>query len=250
MDNSNNIENSYVVVIPARMASTRLPRKPLIEIFGKTMIQRTCEQVAKVVPIDKIIVATDDIEILNHVNELGYKAILTSESCLTGTDRVAEIARQTKFKYYINVQGDEPIINPDDISKIIDSISLFPTDILNGYTAINNEEDYISTTIPKVVFDNFEMLMYMSRAPIPASKSFKFVKAWRQICIYSFPRDLLIEFSNSTKKAPLEEIEDIEILRFVEFGHKVKMVKMSDKSIAVDVYEDIEKVKNRLNEQS
>lgn len=239
---------SYVVVIPARMASTRLPNKPLVSIYGKTMIQMTCEQVAKAVSIEKIIVATDHQEIFDHITKLGFNAMMTSETCMTGTDRVAEVAEKTNYDYYVNVQGDEPIINPDDIKKIISQISHYPNKVLNGYTSIDDYEDYISSSIPKVVFNSNGHLLYMSRSPIPGNKEGKLVQSWRQICIYSFPREVLKEFAKTKEKPTLEKIEDIEILRFIEMGFQVQMLPLSNTSIAVDTPKDLEKVKKRMNE--
>lgn len=243
-------KNNYLVVIPARMESTRLPKKPLIQIEGKSLIQRTCEQVAKVIPIEKFLVATDHIDILNHIIKLGFRAELTSSDCLTGTDRVAEIATRYSFDHYINVQGDEPVINPNDIKKAILSIEKFPKDILNGYTLIDNKVDYFSTTIPKVVFRPDGRLLYMSRANIPGNKKNIYRESWRQVCIYVYPRDILLDFKNKRNKTILEEIEDIEVLRFLEMGYDVRMIEMSSDSIAVDVQEDIIKVTKYLNERS
>lgn len=242
-------DHKYVVVIPARMASTRLPRKPLIIINGKSMIQRTCEQVAKSIAKSKIIVATDNTEIFDHVTKLGFIAMMTSEYCLTGTDRVAEVAKKTNYDYYINVQGDEPLINPEDINTIIKKIEDYPNEILNGYTAIESSADYHSTSIPKVVFGPNKSLFYMSRAAIPGNKAASLLKAWRQICIYSFPKKALLEFASLGKKTPLEEIEDIEILRFIEMGYQVRMISLSNVSIAVDNPDDVEKVKIKLDEK-
>ena len=241
-------KNNYLVVIPSRMESTRLPRKPLIDIAGKSLIQRTCEQVAKAIPIENFLVATNHDEILNHVRNLGYNAELTSNDCLTGTDRVAEIASRYSYDHYINVQGDEPLINPDDILKIVSSIRKFPDDVLNGYAIIDKSEDYYSNTIPKVVFRPDKRLLYMSRANIPGNKGNSFEKSWKQVCIYAFPKQLLEEFKNKQTKTTLEKLEDIEILRFLEMGFEVRMIELSTNSIAVDVPEDINKVLKKLDE--
>ena len=230
------------------MESTRLPKKPLIDIAGKSLIQRTCEQVAKAIPIENFLVATDHHEILNHVLNLGYNAELTSKDCLTGTDRVAEIASRYSYDHYINVQGDEPLINPDDILKIVSSIRKFPDDVLNGYAIIDKPEDYDSNTVPKVVFRPDKRLLYMSRASIPGNKGNSFEKSWKQVCIYAFPKQLLEEFKNKKIKTTLEKLEDIEILRFLEMGFEVRMIELSPNSIAVDVPEDINKVLKKLNE--
>ena len=240
--------SKFLLVIPARMKSTRLPNKSLIHINGQSIIERTCNQVAKVVHRDNFLVATDHIKIKNHVEELGFQAELTSEYCLTGTDRIAEIAKRYDYNYFINVQGDEPLINPKDISIAINMIDKYPNSVINGYTSITNEKDYYSNTIPKLVFDNDEKLLYMSRSPIPGNKNNTFSKAWRQVCIYVFPRKELLAFSSKSEKSLIENEEDIEILRFLEMGVDVQMVGMSSESIAVDIPEDIKKVEKSLNE--
>jgi 3-deoxy-manno-octulosonate cytidylyltransferase (CMP-KDO synthetase) len=232
----------YYVVIPARMASSRLPRKPLINILGKSMIERTWNQVVKVIDKTKVFVLTDNEEILNHCKILKINAVMTSESCLTGTDRVSEFVIKYPANYYINVQGDEPLINPNDILKVIECINSGETRIINGYAKITNSEDYFSVNIPKVVFREDKRLLYMSRSPIPGSKENSFRDSYRQVCIYAFPHKALIDFSSRNSKTKFENIEDIEILRFLELGYEVKMVEMSTDSIAVDVKEDIDKV--------
>ncbi|OYU85082.1 MAG: 3-deoxy-manno-octulosonate cytidylyltransferase [Flavobacterium sp. BFFFF2] len=238
----------YLIVIPARLASTRLPEKPLVDILGKSLLQRTFEQCLLASPKEYIVVATDDLKISNHCEERGIPVIMTSTDCLTGTDRVAEVAQQIEANYYINVQGDEPVINPDDIRDMIQAAVQYPDCILNGYTAIDSEEDYRSLTIPKVVFKPNGDLLYMSRSPIPGNKKNEFQKSWRQVCIYGFPKSALEAFVSVTEKTPLENEEDIEVLRFLELDFTVKMLPMSNDSIAVDTPEDIHKVIHRLTQ--
>jgi 3-deoxy-manno-octulosonate cytidylyltransferase (CMP-KDO synthetase) len=240
----------YVVVIPARMASTRLPKKPLIKILGKSLIERTWNQVVKVVDKSKVFVLTDHIEILQHCKNLNISAVMTPLNCLTGTDRIAEFAKFYRAEYYINVQGDEPLINPNDIIKVIECIETGETGIINGFAKIDNENDYFNANIPKVVFSDNKRLMYMSRSPIPGNKDGSFSDSYRQICIYAYPNEALIDFSKQKKKSFFEKIEDIEILRFLEMGYEVKMIEMSSDSIAVDVEEDIEKVILKLKDES
>jgi len=239
----------YIVVIPARLSSTRLPEKPLIIINGKSLIQRTYEQCIKALPSEQVIIATDSDRILNHCNSLGMNAMMTSSTCLTGTDRVAEIASKINADYYINVQGDEPIINPEDIKRIIRSAEEFQGEVINGYAPINNEVDYTSLTIPKVVFRPDGRLLYMSRSAIPGNKRGIFEQSWRQVCIYAFPKVGLMAFADAKQKTPLEGLEDIEILRFLELGYEVRMIQLSDKSIAVDTPEDLIKVKLALQNE-
>lgn len=232
----------YIVVIPARYKSSRLPGKPLIDLKGKTLLQRTYEQCLLSVPKDKIYVATDHEKIEKHCKDIGINVIMTSENCLTGTDRVAEVAEKIDADCYINVQGDEPLMNPEDITKVINAAKQYPNDVINGYSPILNKSDYISAHIPKVVFRPDGRLLYMSRSPIPGNKKGDFNKSWRQICVYSFPKASLTSFSSREAKTELEQEEDIEILRFLEMGYDVRMIPLSPDSIAVDTPEDVEKV--------
>ncbi len=236
----------YLVVIPARYNSKRLPGKPLIDINGVPMIVRTYNQCKKVVASSKIVVATDDKRIQKICTKNKINSIITSSKCLTGTDRIAEVAKKIKKRFYINVQGDEPVCNPSDIKKIINFAKKNPDLIINGYTDIKDKEMFYSPNVPKVVFDSSQNLLYMSRAPIPSNKKKSFIKSWRQVCIYSFPYKSLKKFSSIKKKTLLESIEDLESNRFIELGYKVKMLKMSDRSIAVDTMADLNKVRKKI----
>jgi 3-deoxy-manno-octulosonate cytidylyltransferase (CMP-KDO synthetase) len=158
---------------------------------------------------------------------------------LTGTDRVAEVAQQIDADTYINVQGDEPVFNPDDLTALINVATKHPEDVINGYCSIKDEELFRSSSVPKVVMRPDGRLLYMSRAPIPTTKRFGYEKAWRQVCAYAFPKSALQAFASTTSKTELEMIEDIEILRFLELGWDVQMVPMSDMSVAVDDPKDI-----------
>ena len=233
----------YIIVIPARFKSKRLPGKPLVNIGGLPMIVRTYNQCLKVVNKNKIIVATDSYKIKKVCDEYKIKSIITSNKCLTGTDRVAEVSKKIKCNFYINVQGDEPFFNPNDLRMLIKEAKKKPNEVINGYTEIKDKKLFFSSSIPKVIFDKNGYLLYMSRGPIPSNKSLEFKKAWRQICAYSFPRKALFDFTKTKNKTPIEHLEDIEILRFLENGYKVKMIKMSNKSLAVDNNEDLEKAK-------
>ena len=239
----------YLIVIPARLKSSRLPNKPLIKIQGKEILLRTYERCLLAVNDPKnIIVATDHQSIFSFCQENNINVIMTSDHCLTGTDRVYEVAKKINADTYINVQGDEPILDPDDLKKIIANVEKDPNKIYNGYAEIKTEHNYFSPNIPKVIFNpNTKELMYMSRAAIPANKSFTFERAWKQVCIYAFPKDSLTAFS-ANDKTPLEAIEDIEVLRFLELGYKVQMIPLSGNGIAVDVPEDIKKVEAYLDE--
>jgi 3-deoxy-manno-octulosonate cytidylyltransferase (CMP-KDO synthetase) len=238
----------YLIIIPARYSSKRLPGKPLIDINGIPMIIRTFNQCKKAVPASKIIIATDDKRIQKICSKNGINSIITSKKCLTGTDRIAEVAKKIKKSFYINVQGDEPICNPKDIKKIVNFAKKNPNLIINGYTEIEDKEMFYSPNVPKVVFDKNQKLLYMSRAPIPSNKKQTFIKSWRQVCIYSFPYKSLKIYTSIKKKTTLELIEDLESNRFLELGYQVKMLKMSNKSVAVDTKEDLVKVRKLVKD--
>ena len=127
-----------IVVIPARYTSSRFPGKPLIDLLGKTMIERVWERCCLAHPKEEVYVATEDQRIVDHCIQKGIQCILTTDHCLTGTDRIAEVAQQIKADYYVNVQGDEPVINPDDIKNIIALLQPGSSVIYNGFCAIDN----------------------------------------------------------------------------------------------------------------
>jgi len=229
---------SYIVVIPARYQSTRLPGKPLINLCGVPMIVRTYNQCIKFAPADKVCVATDSQQIKDVCEQNGIRVVMTSENCMTGTDRVAEVAEQINVQTYINVQGDEPVFNPDDLRALVQAAEKNPDEVINGYCSIQDEEQFRSHSIPKVVLRPDGRLLYMSRAPIPTNKHGDFVNAWRQVCAYAYPRESLQSFAKIQSKMQLEKIEDIEILRFLELGWEVRMISMSNNSVAVDIPED------------
>ena len=230
------------IIIPARYESSRLPGKPLVDLDGVPMIVRTWRQCGKAVPTNSIYVATDDVRIRDLCDAHGIQSIMTSHECLTGTDRVAECMLQLNEEVFINVQGDEPVFNPEDLLKLIDAVYKFPGEVLNGVCEIHDEAQFRSGSIPKVVMRPDGRLLYMSRAAIPSTKSHGFINAWRQVCAYAFPRSALHAFVSRQSKTSLEQIEDIEILRFLELGIDVRMITLSEDSIAVDTPDDIEAV--------
>ena len=243
----------FVVVIPARLKSFRLPNKPLIKILGKEMILRTIDRCKLSVSQKFIYVATDSIKLKKFLKKNNFlNVILTSNRNKTGTDRIFEFSNKIKAKRYINVQGDEPIVNPKDIRKIIQISKKNNKFVYNGYAKVINDKSSLSKNIPKLVLDKNKDLLYMSRSEIPSSFRTKNKYFLKQICIYSFPRKILQKVFRQNSKSNLENFEDIEILRFLEAGYKVKMVKLSGKSMAVDVYDDIKKVETILkkNEKS
>ena len=234
---------NFVLIIPARYNSSRFPGKPLTLLKGKSMIRRVYDQCLKAVPRDSIYVATEDRRIADHCKKNNIQFIMTSDECLTGTDRLCEVSKLVEADYYINIQGDEPLFNPNDINILIQELSKQKNlyDVYCGYCSIDSEDTFFSFNMPKVIFNKRKELIYMSRAPIPSNKKNEFRKGFRQVCGYAFSRKSL-EIFDIKSKTYFESIEDIELLRFIELGVKIKMVEMSKKSIPVDVKEDIKKV--------
>ena len=230
------------IIIPARYGSSRYEGKPLVKILGREMILRVADICAKVVKKNNLFIATDDKRISQKVDENGYNFIMTSKKCLTGTDRVAETSKKIKSDIYINVQGDEPTIKPNDIRKIISAKIKFPNHVICGYDKIHKFENPFSLNLPKVVVNEKSELVYISRLAIPGSKK-KFLKKdyLKQVCIYAFNRNELKKFYSRNKKGKLEKIEDIEILRFFEDNIKIKMIRLNSDSVAVDEKKDVKK---------
>ena len=240
----------FVVVIPARLNSGRLGRKPLADICGKPMILHTYERALEATSQENIFIATDSDEIMEVCNQGGANCVMTSKKCLTGTDRIAEFSGKIQAKVYVNLQGDEPIMDSANIRKMIEFGVQTPDSIINGWASIRTKKEYISRTIPKVVIKENSDLMYMSRSPIPGNKSNEFVEAKKQVCVYSFPLGALQFLLENPRKSPVEEIEDIEILRFLEMGWTIKMIELSGKSIAVDTPRDLELVRKKMGHKS
>jgi 3-deoxy-manno-octulosonate cytidylyltransferase (CMP-KDO synthetase) len=237
-----------VIIIPARFKSSRFPGKPLTPILGKPMILWVAEICAKALPIEFVYIATDDSRIKEIVEKAGFNVVMTSEKALTGTDRIADAANQIDADIYINVQGDEPLLNPNDILSIIDIKKKHPNEVINGYCRIADNENPESLNIPKVVFNESNQMLYMSRNLIPGmkSKQIKPPNYFKQVCIYAFNKNELLDFVNFGRKSTIEHYEDIEILRFLDIGTKIRVVETSGSSLAVDVPDDVKKVEEAI----
>lgn len=234
------------VVIPARYKSSRFPGKPLAKIKGKEMIIWVAETAETAVGRENVYVATENEEIVDVVKGYGYKVILTSDSCPTGTDRVAEAALEIDADIIINIQGDEPMLNPSDITKVIEEKIKYPNHVVNCMSYLSSGENVEDKKIPKVITSLNDELIYISRNPIPGTKTGNGVNPKKQVCIYGFNREHLKEFADMGKKTPLEFEEDIEIIRFIEMGVNVKMVMLNSQSYAVDYPDDIKIVESYL----
>ena len=242
-----------LIVIPARFKSTRLPGKPLRKICSETMIRRVY-RLCTMTGLDTV-VATDNNKIAQECINNDMEFVMTSKDCLTGTDRVAETAsKKLNYTGYINVQGDEPFVNPDDILKIAEEMTPRAFDrktdeVFCGMCRITEKEQYYSPHVPKIVFnqdkpDHSGLLRYISRAPIPAVKEgYDWPKenAWKQVCIYGFKGWHLKQFAQQKEKTTLEFVEYIEILRFLEMGVAVRMIMIEGSPMSVDTEEDLKK---------
>ena len=237
-----------VGIIPARYKSSRLPGKPLVRLLGKPMIIWVAEIVAKALGIENTYVATDDLRIVETVEKNGFKTVLTSDKHLTGTDRLAEVAGKIDADIYINIQGDEPTLDPRSILKVVEVKKLFENEVVNAMTILSPDENPASQNIPKVVFTEDLRMIYMSRLPIPGFKSAenKPDKYYKQVCIYAFNKAELLLYGKMQRKGKVEQHEDIEILRFLELGIPIRMVEVDGSTYAVDVVEDIPVVEKCL----
>lgn len=239
-------DSDFAIVIPARFASSRFPGKPLADILGKPMIRHVWEKCVAATSPDRVYVATDDTRIRTACEAFGARVVTTSPECMTGTDRVAEAARSIDAGFIVNVQGDEPMLDPADIVRVANAFLDAGGAVVNAMAPIVAEQEFWSRTVPKVVHAPDGRLLYMSRAGIPANKSGTFVEGKKQVCIYAFSREHLERFASATAKGAVERIEDIEILRFLEMGIDVRMVELAGATMAVDTPEDLERVVNAL----
>lgn len=241
-----------VGVIPARYASTRFPGKPLVEILGKPMVLWVAERTAQALGLENTFVATDDNRIADVVKNAGFQAVMTSSSCLTGTDRLWDFAQQIEADIYVNIQGDEPMVKPSDIQNVVELKKQNPNFIINAMCKLRSEEDPRDLTIPKVLASRNGDLIYMSRSPIPYPKSGKLdgITFYKQVCIYAFNFKELQAFGTQTQKAYCEQFEDIEILRFLDLGFKVKMLEVESSSAAVDLPEHVPMIENLMRNEN
>lgn len=240
--------HKVVILIPARLESSRFPGKPLVKIKGKEMIIRVIE---RSLYDHDVIAVVNNKSISNVVRNYGYKDILIEEKCSTGTDRIALAAKKLKLAendIIINVQGDEPLIMPWMIEKVIKTKNENPNFVVNAFSKISTEEEFLSKSTIKIVVNNKSNLLFASRSNIPSSKNkINLDFARKQVCIYAFSFYQLKKFAN-TNKGPIETKEDIEILRFIENSiSQVKMVDLGDiKLKAVDNPEDVFEVEKYL----
>ena len=228
-----------VAVIPARFNSTRLPGKVIKKIGDKPLIYYPYKEVLKSEIFDSVYIATDDLRVKKVASEFNADVIMTSSKHKTGTDRVAEVANKINADIYVNIQGDEIGIKASSIEKITSElIDNSKIDIANLVCEITNPVEILSSMVVKVSMDINHNIMYFSRSPIPYPKTEDKFKVTRQIGLYAFRKEPLSKFSN-IPQTPIEYIEGIEMLRFLENGYKIKAVNSTENNFDIDTYEDL-----------
>lgn len=241
---------NIIGVIPSRFASTRLLGKPLIDIKGKTMIQRVYEQAMKSKLLSDVIVATDNQLISNEVFKFGGKAVLTSEKHKSGTDRICEVIKKIKCDIIVNIQGDEPLLPPDNIDKAIEP--LIKDSSLNVSTLaikILDIKDVFDENIVKVVFDKDNNALYFSRSVIPYDRDkTESPVYYKHIGLYVYKKEFLMTFK-SLEQTNLEKSEKLEQLRILENGYKIKVVLTKKDSFSIDTKNDLIKINKFLNDK-
>jgi 3-deoxy-manno-octulosonate cytidylyltransferase (CMP-KDO synthetase) len=235
-------------VIPARYASTRLAGKPLIDIGGKSMIQRVYEQCLKCDELNDVIVATDDQRIFDHVLYFGGKVMLTSTDHQSGTDRCAEVVGNTDKVYHavINIQGDEPFINPDQISKVIRCFEDESVQIATLFKKISREQDAQFPNTVKVVMNNKNNALYFSRSVIPYRRNQGAEISYnKHIGLYGYRTETLLQITQ-LKPSMLEQAESLEQLRWLENGFTIRMCETQLETLSIDTPDDLKLVENYL----
>jgi len=255
------LADAVIAVIPARYASTRFPGKALALIRGKPMIVRVLEQVGRARGIARVIVATDDERIAGAVHAAGGEAVMTRTDHSSGTERMAEVAESHVASLYLNVQGDEPLVEPEALEDLIASMPVGEHDpnapaMATLATPLRDVLDAADPRVVKVVADLAGYALYFSRAPIPHRRDTDAAEPseeptptrpaqWKHLGVYLYRRELLLAFPNLLP-GRLEQIEQLEQLRLLEHGYKIRVVETPHDTISVDVPGDVRRVEAAL----
>ncbi len=239
-------------VIPARYASTRFPGKPLQPLAGKPMIQHTYERTARTPSVSRVLVATDDERIRAAVRGFGGEVQMTGEHP-TGTDRIAEAVRLAEAEpgaeppaWVLNVQGDEPLIDPDDLEALIGGLLAVPDAVLGTLVhALHDEAEHQDPNVVKAVLDSAGRALYFSRAPVPYPRG-EGTLGWRHLGVYLYRRDFLSTY-HTLASTPLSEREQLEQLRVLEHGYPIHCFQARTLGFGVDVPEDLRRAERLLS---
>lgn len=238
------VSKTTLGVIPARYGSTRLPGKPLVEIAGKPMVQHVYERASDAALLDKLIVATDDERIAEAVNSIGGTAMITDPDHPTGTDRVAEVAAKVGADFTINIQGDEPLIDPDVIDAIVTALRENSAKVATPISIIEDESLLDDENTVKVVTDTDGKALYFSRTEIPFGGGVG--TTYKHIGLYGFETELLLDYIDMNSE--LESAEDLEQLRLLENGYEIQTVETDYDAKEVNVESDISTVEKEIQQ--
>jgi len=235
-------------VIPARYSSTRLPGKPLEDINGKSMILRVVEQAERSKLINEVIVATDDKRIFDHLKYFGKTAVMTDPEIRTGTDRCYEAVKDLKADIIVNIQGDEPLLDPDTVDSLITALIQSESAVCSTpVKLINDAQEIDNHNVVKAVFDKNMYALYFSRSRIPFNRNVHEMY-YKHIGIYAYRQDFLKTFI-ALESTMLEKSESLEQLRMLENGYKIKCVEVFKDSKGVDTPEDLSIVRKIISER-
>jgi len=229
-----------IAIIPARYESSRFPGKPLVDLHGKSMIERVCEQVSQASSISEFIVATDDDRIYRHCDNAKLPVIMTSVEHRSGTERVAEVAAGLDADIVVNVQGDEPFLDPGHLDVLIKHFTDDQIQIATLKSRISDRSEIDNPNVVKVVCDQCDQALYFSRSVIPFSRDNGEAVVFRHHGIYAYRRDVISDLV-ILKSTPLEEAEKLEQLRWMEHGFKILVAEVDGVSLAIDTPEDLDR---------
>ena len=247
---------NILALIPARMGSTRFPGKPMAPILGKPMIGHVYESVIQSDIVNMTAVATCDQEIFDYVTSIGGNAVMTANTYDRASDRCAEAllkletSNQTKYDIVVMIQGDEPMTHPEMISEaVVPMLNDSSISVVNLLGSFADQSEFEDRNSIKVVYDLNSNAIYFSRQPIPSSCSFCNTSVGKQVCIIPFRREFLLEYT-SLAPTPLEVAESVDMMRVLEHGHQVRMVRTRHSSFAVDTPSDLERVEALMSKNS
>jgi 3-deoxy-manno-octulosonate cytidylyltransferase (CMP-KDO synthetase) len=232
-----------LAVIPARYASTRLPGKPLVEIAGKTMTEHVYRRAQQSASLDGVLVATDHEEIFRAVQAFGGDVVMTSPNHPSGTDRIAEAIRERGVDIVVNVQGDEPLLDPREIDLVVEPLRADSSLRMSTLaTPIQDPRDVQDPGVVKVVVDRRSRALYFSRLPIPFYRSGSDGPHFKHVGLYAYRKSFLLEYAK-LEPTPLERAEALEQMRVLENGHDIYVAFSEHDAVSVDTPEDLERVR-------
>lgn len=235
-----------IALIPARYAATRLPGKVLADIAGKPMVQHVYERACRARTVQRVLVATDDERVRRAVEFFGGEVIMTSPHHLSGTDRLAEAVQNLDCEIVVNVQGDEPMIEPEAIDSAVQPLLEDPTLPMSTLKVeITDPHDIQDPSVVKVVTDRYGLALYFSRYPLPYPRDAAQGHWYQHIGLYVYRRDFLLQYAR-WEATPLQLTEQLEQLKVLENGYRIKVIPTSHRTIGVDTPEDLERVRRLM----